>query len=399
MTTLTVTRERVGPILGRHPWVFAGALADIPEGLASGSAVRLVGPDGRFLAQGYFNSYSQIAVRLWSWDPEEQPDRGFFRRRIARALALRQRFVLSTETDSCRLIFSENDLLPGLVVDRYADCLCCQFHTRGIEAWRDEIVAALVDELQPRGIYERSDVKVRAIEGETDRVGLLHGEVPELVEIRENGLRFLVDLREGQKTGFFLDQRDKRQALRKYAAGKRVLNCFSYTGGFSIYAGAAGAERVVSVDTSAKALAVAEETVRLNGLDASRYEFVCGDAKRYLASLPPREAASPEAFEVIVLDPPAFIKDRRKIKEGLVGYRKINEAALRALSDDGVLVTASCSGHLNLHDFRFLLSETAGRSGRCVQILETHGHGIDHPELVAYTEGSYLKCFFCAVSR
>jgi len=394
MTTLTVRRERIGPVFARHPWIFAGALREVPEGLETGAAVRVEAPDGRFLASGYFNGYSQIAVRVWSWDENEIVDDAFFRRRIERALALRERLLAGTGTNAYRLISSENDLLPGLVADRYAGYVCLQCHTRGIEVWRDAIVRALVAVLQPTGIYERSDVKVRAIEGAEPRTGLLFGEVPPLVEIEENRLRFGVDLITGQKTGFFLDQRDKRAALQRHVRDRRVLNCFCYTGGFSVYAGAAGAAHVTSVDVSARALELAADNVRRNGLDESRFAFVAADVKAYLAG-PATEATPP--FEVIILDPPAFVKDRRKVQEGLVGYKRINEAALRLLPPGGLLVTCSCSGHISLADFRHLIAESAARAGRTVQVLETFGHGIDHPELVAYPEAGYLKTLFCAV--
>lgn len=395
VTPLTIARERIGPIVARHPWVFAGAIEQVPEGLATGAPVKLLAPDGRFLAQGYFNGYSQIAVRVWSWDATEAIDDAFFRRRIQKALALRERVLQGTHTDSYRLIFGENDLLPGLVVDRYADHLCLQCHTRGIETWRASIVRALVDVLSPAGIFERSEAKVRAIEGAGPMSGLLHGTVPALVGILENALRFNVDIATGQKTGFFLDQRDKRVALQKYVRGRRVLNCFSYTGGFTVYAGAAGASHVTSVDTSARALELAQENVALNHLDAGLFEFVGEDVKSFL-SAPGRRTETP--FDVIVLDPPAFVKDRRKVKEGLVGYRRINEAAMRMLPDGGILVTCSCSSHVSLQDFRHLVAECAGRAGRTLQILETLGHGPDHPELAAFNESSYLKTLICAVS-
>lgn len=394
MTTLTVRRERIGPVFARHPWIFAGALREVPEGLETGAAVRIEAPDGRFLAAGYFNGYSQIAVRVWSWDENEIVDDAFFRRRIERALALRERLLAGTGTNAYRLISSENDLIPGLVVDRYAGCVCLQCHTRGIEVWREAITRALVDVLQPTGIYERSDVKVRAIEGAEPRTGLLYGEVPPLVEIEENHLKFGADLITGQKTGFFLDQRDKRAALQRHVRDRRVLNCFCYTGGFSIYAGAAGASHVTSVDVSARALELAADNVRRNGLDEARFEFVDADVKAYLAG--PAQTATPP-FDVIILDPPAFVKDRRKVQEGLTGYKRINEAALRLLPPGGLLVTCSCSGHISLADFRHLVAESAARAGRTVQVLESFGHGIDHPELVAYPEASYLKTLFCSV--
>jgi 23S rRNA (cytosine1962-C5)-methyltransferase len=424
MLKLTVQKQRIGPILGRHPWVFSGALKQIPEGLKNGEPVALVNEEGGFLAQGYFNSYSQIAVRLWSWDENEAVDDKFFEKRISAAYEIRKKFVESKKTDSYRLVHSENDLLPGLIVDKYADYLVLQFHTPGMEFWKDKIVKALKKIVKPEGIYERSDVRDRnrvVIASNSEAIpsngggnngiaasadanqpprndknqasSLLYGKVPERIKITENGFKFWVDVMKGQKTGFFLDQRDKRQALTKYVEGKSVLNCFSYSGGFSIYALGAGAKHVVSVDSSQSALELAEENVKLNKLDAKKCEFICGDVKQYLS-----EAQQAKTnFDVIILDPPAFVKDRHKVQEGLIGYKKINEAALRLLSPGGVLVTASCSAHVSLSDFRYMLSESAGRARQTLQVLETYTHGIDHPELVAFTEGEYLKCLFAKV--
>ncbi len=448
---LVVQKQRIGPILGRHPWVFSGALKQIPEGLKSGEAVILVNEEGQFLAQGYFNSYSQIAVRLWSWDEQETVDDKFFEKRINQAYAIRKNFVASKNTDSYRMVHSENDLLPGLIVDKYADYLVLQFHTQGMEVWKDKIVDALKKILKPTGIYERSDVAQRlkrhivipseavADEGslshpsakqpdrdssfdvgmtnKTALAGLLYGKVPERIKIIENGFKFWVDVIGGQKTGFFLDQRDKRQALMKYAEDKNVLNCFSYSGGFSVYALGGGAKHVISVDSSQSALELAQENVKLNKLDLKKCEFICGDVKQYLNnpdliptfSSKEKESINPllrgegrvrsgsSQFDIIILDPPAFVKDRRKVQEGLIGYKKINEASLRLLSPGGVLITASCSAHVTLSDFRYMLSESAGRARQTLQVLETYTHGIDHPELVAFTEGEYLKCIFAKV--
>src|SRR3989339_557882 len=282
MLKLIVHKQRIGPILGRHPWVFSGALKVIPEGLKSGDPVMLVNEEGNFLAQGYFNSYSQIAVRLWSWDEHEVVDDKFFEKRISAAYELRKNLVASKQTDSYRLVHSENDLLPGLIVDKYADCLVLQFHTPGIEFWKESIVKALKKVVKPDGIYERSDVRTRGIEGAEKQAGLLYGKVPERIKISENGYKFWVDVIGGQKTGFFLDQRDKRQALTKYVDKKSVLNCFSYSGGFSIYALGAGAKHVVSVDSSEKALELAVENVKLNKFDVKKCEFICADVKQYL---------------------------------------------------------------------------------------------------------------------
>lgn len=393
MLKLTVHKQRIGPILGRHPWVFSGALKVIPEGLKSGDPVMLVNEEGGFLAQGYFNSYSQIAVRLWSWDESEAVDDKFFEKRISAAYEVRKNFVASKQTDSYRLIHSENDLLPGLIADKYADYLVLQFHTPGMEFWKDSIIKALKKVIKPDGIYERSDVRTRGIEGAEKQVGLLYGKVPERIKISENGYKFWVDVIGGQKTGFFLDQRDKRQALTKYVDGKSVLNCFSYSGGFSVYALGAGAKHVVSVDASESAMELAVENVKLNKIDVKKCEFICADVKQYLFNTQEEK----KKFDAIILDPPAFVKDRHKVKEGLMGYKKINEMALRALDSDGILVSASCSAHVTLSDFRYMLSESAGRSRRTLQVLETYTHGIDHPELVSFTEGEYLKCVFARV--
>lgn len=390
MTKLIVRKQRTGPILGRHPWVFSGALQQIPEGLKSGEPVILTNEMGCFLAQGYFNSYSQIAVRLWGWDETEIIDDKFFEKKVKRAYEIRKNLVESKGTDSYRMIHGENDLLPGLIVDKYADYLALQFHTPGMEAWKNKIIDALKKVIKPKGIYERSDVRVRGIEGAQKQVGELFGKTPARVKISENGYKFWVDIIGGQKTGFFLDQRDKRLALQKYCEEKNVLNCFSYSGGFSIYALAAGAKRVISVDSSESAIELARENIKLNKLDVKKCEFICGDVKQYLQDVK-------NASDIIILDPPAFVKDRHKVIEGLIGYKKINEAALRLLSSDGVLVTASCSAHVSLSDFRYMLSESAGRARRTLQVLETHTHGIDHLELAAFTEGEYLKCLFARV--
>lgn len=381
MVELKVKKERVGPILGRHPWVFSRALIQIPEGLKNGEPIRLVDVSGRFLALGYFNSYSQMAVRVWGYDEKEKVDKFFFFKRIEQALNIRKKYLDQKKNNSYRLVNSENDFLPGLVIDKYHDYLSMQFHNSGIQCWQPEIISACEEIIKPRGMVIRL----------ADKKNMIIGQVPALVEIKENGFKFLVDLLAGQKTGFFLDQREKRQALQKYVQGQNVLNCFSYTGGFSVYALAAGAKKVVSVDTSEAALEIAKKNIELNGLNIKKCDFICQDVKKYL------HVDLKNKFSVIVLDPPAFIKDRHRIKEGLSGYKKINEAAMRVLPPDGILVSCSCSQHLNLRDFRFAISEAASHAGKSAQILETYLHGIDHPELISFLEGEYLKCFYLLV--
>ncbi len=387
MLKLTVKNDRTGPVRGFHPWVFSKAIKSIPDGIAQGTPVLLYDESGAYIASGYFNSYGQISVRLWGRDEKEPVDTGFFVRRVENARSIRLGYVENEGTNAYRLINGENDFLPGLIVDKYGEYLVVQFHTRGIEYWKTLILDSLERVFHPKGIYERSDISVRGFDSLGPVKGVLHGEVPDIVEIRENGFKFLVDIKEGQKTGFFLDQRDKRLAFMKYAGGKNVLNCFSYTGGFSVYALRAGAKRVTSVDSSRPAVDLARENIAINGLDPSRCEFVCEDVKKFLRD-------TGETFDAVILDPPAFIKDRRKKHEGTVGYRTINEMALRALIPGGILLTCSCSAHLSLNDFRFLLSEVGARTHRPLRFLEVYTHGIDHPQLVPFTEGEYLKCFF-----
>jgi 23S rRNA (cytosine1962-C5)-methyltransferase len=391
MMILKVKKQKTGPIINRHPWVFSRALESIPEDLESGTSVKLTDERGAFLASGYFNSYSQIAVRIWGYDEHEKIDKNFFIKRIRNAYEIRKSYIENKGTDSYRLINGENDLLPGLIVDKYSNYLVMQCHTRGIEIWKNIILEALIETFKPGGIYEKSEIPSRKIEGLGDRSGLLYGDIPDLITIRENGFKFLIDVKQGQKTGFYLDQRDKRQALLKYVQNKSVLNCFSYTGGFSVYALAGGAKKVTSVDMSGSALELAKENIKLNNLDISKCEFVRDDVKKYLKNV------SHERFDLIILDPPAFIKDRRKKNEGLAGYKNINIMALKVLPENGILLTCSCSAHLSLQDFRYLLVEAGGKVRKSLRFLETYLHGIDHPELAPFTEGEYLKCFIITV--
>jgi 23S rRNA (cytosine1962-C5)-methyltransferase len=391
MTKLTVKQERTGPIAGYHPWAFSGAFESIPEDLQAGEPVKLFSKKGDYLASGYFNSYSQITVRIWGHNKDEEVGEHFFLKRIENAHQIRKKYVESPLTNAYRVINGENDFLPGLIVDKYADYLVVQFHTRGIERWKNEIITALGAVFSPKGIYERSDMGARNIENLEKTKGILSGTVPDRVDIMENGFKFLVDVKGGQKTGFFLDQRDKRQAFIKYANNASVLNCFSYTGGFTVYALAGGAKSVVNVDASENALELAKENIAINGFNISKCEFICEDAKKYLKN-------TEDHFDVVILDPPAFIKDRRKKKEGIAGYKSINEMALRILSKNSILTTCSCSAHLTIEDFRYLLSEAGAKARKKLSILECYTHGMDHIQLLPFPEGEYLKCFFLSVS-
>ncbi len=392
MIKLKIKNKRRGPVLGRHPWIFSQAFISIPEGIKSGEPVIIYDEDDNFLGQGYFNSYSQIAVRLWSFDENEVIDQNFFDKRVTSAFRLRQNYILNRLTNSCRIIYAENDFLPGLVVDKYAEYLSIQFHTIGIEKWKDQIVLALQKVLNPKGIFEKSEVKNRQIENAPGNSGLISGQIPDRVIILENGLKFLVDIKGGQKTGFFLDQREKRLAIQKYASTKNVLNCFCYTGGFSVYALAGGAKSVTNVDVSSSAMELVKENLILNKLPIKSCQFLTMDAKQYLQELPENK------FDFIILDPPAFIKNRHQIKKGIIGYKKINEVAMQKIANNGILVSASCSAHLKLEEFRYLLTEAQIKSHKSAQILETFLHSADHPELVAFNETEYLKCLIMQIN-
>lgn len=368
---------------GGHPWIFSGAVADGLSALAPGEPVRVVGADGRFVAVGYGNPRTTIAVRVLSLD-DEAVDAALVARHLDAAIALRAA-TLPTDLTAYRVVNGEGDRLPGAVVDRYGDWLVCQFLTAGAANLAPQLVSALIDRFHPRGIYERSEGGVRAEEGIDGARGVLHGETPpEHITIEEHGCRFLVDVTRGQKTGFFLDQRDSRRQVRALAAGRRVLNAFSYTGGFGIAAGLGDAREVVSVDTSAPALALAEAAWAANGLAPERARFVAADVFEFLR-------AEREPFDLIVLDPPPFVRRRRDLDAGLRGYKDVNLQGLRRLAPGGWLVTCSCSQHVDRAAFRDVVAAAAGDAGRLLAVMAETGHPADHPTLVAHPEGEYLK--------
>lgn len=391
MTKLIIHTQKIGPILRGHPWVFSGAIVNLPEGLEFGEPVKLYSDNDEFLAQGFFNSYSQLAVRIWGYQENEEVNDEFFQTRIELAWSIRLQAIDQNKTNCYRIVNSENDFLPGLIVDKYADYLVVQFHNRGIEAWQEQIINALVDIVKPKGLYDKTYKRSLTEEEAENRSRLLFGKVPTTIKVKENGLLFAVDVAEGQKTGFFLDQREKRQALSKYVKDKNVLNCFSYTGGFSVYALAAGAKHVTSVDVSPKAIELAEKNFFLNAFPKTKYTSICEDVKKYLRQIEPNQ------FEVVILDPPAFIKERDKKKEGMVGYKSINEITMKMMPSNSILMTCSCSAHLSLDEFKNILVNASINAGRTIQILEVLTFAPDHLELPSFTEGGYLKALILRV--
>lgn len=379
------------PLLGHHPWIFSGAIDRIEEGYRPGDLVRVCASDGRLLGVGYLNPHSQITVRMLAFADEEISG-VFFQRRIQAAAALRKKlFPDPGRTNAYRLIHAEADFLPGLIADKYGDLIVVQFLTAGMEAWKAAVVAGLLDlPVGVKGIYEKSDSEVRQIEGLAPSLGILAGEAPEaFVEILENGLCFAVDFREGQKTGFFLDQRDNRELVSRYAAGMRVLNGFCYTGAFSVYAGSSGALSVTSVDSSQSALDLAAVNLKRNGLMGS-YDLIRENVFRYLRG--PRED-----FDFIILDPPAFCQTKQQIDQAARGYKDINLLAIRKLPPGGLLFTSSCSSYISPDLFQKILFAAAKDAGRDLRILTKTGQPADHPVNIYHPEGEYLKSCLCEV--
>lgn len=376
-----------------HLWIFSGALQQPPHWIEPGGLVDVKSATGQFVARGYYNPRTDIAIRILTHAQDEAIDEAFLQRRVSAAAELRQVFDPAV-TNAFRLINAEGDGLPGLVVDRYAEILVAQIHTLGMERLRPQLIAALMEATGTHGILLRNDGQARQREGmEVEEPSVVAGAVPTQVTIRENNVLFTVDPWAGQKTGFFLDQRDKREALRKYARNARVLNCFSYTGGFSVYA-ALDKARVVSVDISAPAVEAARQHFVLNGLDPDQHEFHTANVFDYL------EQARQEGrqFDVVVLDPPAFAKSQGARNQALSAYRRLNLLGMQVLRPGGILLSCSCSGVVGMDDLLGILAQSSQRLGRSVQLLESFTHGVDHPIHLAMPETAYLKAVFCRVN-
>lgn len=381
--------KRAQPFFGRHPWVFAGAIDRIDGDPADGAVVDVRSHVGTFVARGLFNRQSKIRVRLYSWDEAAELNEAFFRERLQRAIDLRHRVLkLNTSPDAAyRVAFSEADSLSGLVIDRYGEWAAVQFNALGM-AERQEMWGKLIQEsLGVRGVYRKIEKGVGKLEGVTLTDGLLCGEPPppELV-VKENGLQFAVNLVEGQKTGYYLDQRDNRAAVAKYCGGKRVLDAFSYSGGFGVYAANAGASEVVCVDSSEGAVMLAMRNADLNGLPA--ITFTKNDVFDELDEL----VKAGRTFDVVVLDPPKFARDQHALPQALRGYRRLVKQGLKLLARDGVLVMCCCTGLVTMEVLEELIAQTAIGEKRDFQFLDRRGPAADHPVSATCREGAYLKC-------
>ena len=377
----------------RHPWIFSGAVERIQGVPGKGETVEVRSSAREFLGQAAYSPNSQIRARMWNWDEKEIIDEAFFCRRIERAIALRRQYETG-DTNAMRLIHAESDGLSGIIVDRYGDVLVLQCLTAGAEYWRELLVKSLGKLTGLSQIYERSDVDVRGLEGLPERTGSLLGDPPpERFVIQENGLQFYVDVVHGQKSGFYLDQRANRQRVRKLVEGRQVLNCFSYTGAFSVYALAGGASQVLSVDSSAEALAVSAENVALNGFPSEKAGCLEGDVFHVLRTF--RDQA--RSFDAIILDPPKFAPTIAQAERAARGYKDINLLAFKLLRPGGLLFTFSCSGGISNDLFQKIVAGAALDAGVEARILEHLFQGPDHPVALNFPEGAYLKGLICTI--
>jgi 23S rRNA (cytosine1962-C5)-methyltransferase len=391
MPSITLKPGREKSLLRRHPWVFSGAVSRLDGDPASGETVDLLAANGQFLARAAYSPSSQIRARVWTFDPSEQVDSDYFRRRLQRAIHARAD-IKSAPTEACRLVYAESDGLPGLIVDRYADTLVLQSLTAGSEYWKDTLADLLLELTGLKDLYERSDADVRQLEGLPTAVGLLRGALPASpFPILENELKFNVNLETGHKTGFYLDQRENRKRVRELAEGRDVLDCFCYTGGFSVNTLAGGARSVLSVDASADALALCRENVALNFSSESRHSVLEGDVFQVLRKF--RDEG--RSFDLIILDPPKFAPTAAQAEKAARGYKDINLLAFKLLRPGGLLFTFSCSGGVDAALFQKIVASAALDAGVEAQILEHLSQAPDHPVALNFPEGAYLKGLIC----
>jgi 23S rRNA (cytosine1962-C5)-methyltransferase len=379
----------------KHPWIFSGAIEKVEGNPSNGETVEIYTSAKKLIGKGCYSPSSQIRVRVWSFNPDEQINPDFFKKKIEQSSLLRKQIINSEETDAYRLINAESDGLPGLIVDCYNDFLVCQFLSAGAEFFKSTIVEILKEEFKPEGIYERSDVDVRKKENLEPAKGVLFGNEPDdLIEIKENGLKFLVDIKNGHKTGFYLDQRDNRKMIIDFCRDKTVLNCFSYTGAFSVYALNAGARQITQVETSSYAIEIAMKNIGLNKLDSENVENISEDVFKVLRKF--RDEA--RSFDVIILDPPKFAESVSQVQKASRAYKDVNLLAVKLLNPGGTLFTFSCSGHVSPELFQKIIAGAALDADRNVCIIKFLSQSPDHPVSLNFPEGLYLKGLVCSLS-
>ena len=391
---LFLAKGREKSLLRRHPWVFSGAVQRVEGKALSGETIDILDSQGKWLARGAYSPESQIRARVWTFQQDEEINIDFFIRRLQQAQSWRDWVAQRDGLDGYRLIAGESDGLPGITIDRFQNFLVLQLLSTGAEYQRPALLSALQHCYPECSIYDRSDVAVRKKEGLPLAQGPVLGDLPpELLPITEHGMKLLVDIQQGHKTGFYLDQRDSRLAARNYSAGRRVLNCFSYTGAFAVSALMGGCAQVISVDTSQAALDIARQNVELNKLELNKAEFVRDDVFQLLRNY----RAQGEKFDLIIMDPPKFVENKNQLASACRGYKDINMLALQLLNPGGILLSFSCSGLMPTDLFQKILADAAVDAGRDVQFIEQFRQAADHPVIATYPEGLYLKGFACRV--
>ncbi|RYY32906.1 MAG: class I SAM-dependent rRNA methyltransferase [Sphingobacteriaceae bacterium] len=394
MVDVILKKGKEKAVLQRHPWVFSGAIERVKGKPVNGDIVRLADAKGGFMAYGFYNDQSRVAVRLLEWDEQAVIDEAWFRAKVATAVNARKDLLADGNTNTCRLIFSEADYLPGLIVDKYGDHLAVQVLTSGIEKMMPVIIDELQNLLSPKSIFDKSDASSRGHEGLATENKLLAGaEPPEFVEVKENDILYGINIAEGQKSGFYCDQRDNRRILAQYVKGKKVLDCFSYTGGFTLNSLSHGAASVTSVDSSALAIETLNENIRLNNFDVEKHTAIKADVNSQLR----RFKDDGEKFDVIVLDPPKYAPSRSALDRASRAYKDLNRIAMLLLNDGGLLATFSCSGAMDMETFKQVLAWAALDAGKQVQFIYQFCQPEDHPVRSSFPEGEYLKGLLCRV--
>jgi len=372
----------------QHPWIFSGAVDHVTGDPVCGDTIRVLDSNGTYLATGSYSPVSQIRSRIWTWDANDLIDSNFFQNKLDQAIRMRSMIIDSSISDAVRLVHGESDHLPGLIIDQYAGNLVIQVLSCGADRWRDSIVSILAERISPVMIYERSDVDVRKLEGLAAREGLLWGTEPAgPIQISESGLKFLVDYKDGHKTGFYIDQRDNRQIVRAYAEGKDVLDCFCYNGGFTVSALAGGANSVTAVDSSGTAIDLLKQNLHLNSLDQNKLSTINGDVFKVLRTM----RDSRRTFDLIILDPPKFAPTSAQVARATRAYKDINLLALKLLRPGGFLVTFSCSGGVSVELFQKIIAGAALDAGVYVKAIQRLSQASDHPIALNFPEGGYLK--------
>ncbi len=388
MVEIKLKKGKEKAVLQRHPWVFSGALDKVKGTPTNGEVVKVLSANNDFLAYGYFNDQSRVAVRLLEWVEGVTIDKQWYTKKIHAAITSRKHLLANKDTNAYRLIFSEADYLPGLIVDKYADFLSVQILSSGIESAKTTIIDILCDALKPKGIFDRSDATARTHEGITAENGLLWGVAPaEFIAVKENGITYHINIAEGQKSGFYCDQRDNRRILAEYASDKSVLDCFSYSGGFSLNAFKNGAKEVYSVDSSALAIETLKQNIALNKFDQKNHTAIQSDVNKQLRVFKDEG----KKFDIVILDPPKYAPSRSALDRAARAYKDLNRLGLSLLESGGLLATFSCSGAVDIETFKQILAWAALDAGKEVQVIKQFSQPEDHPVRLSFPEGEYLK--------